>query len=64
MQNQGTAVTGAPQYTLRTHDWKTDAFAEDTVTFEPPAGAAKVDLDSVAMAEFDELTPGTQGAKK
>jgi hypothetical protein len=58
-------VTGAPQYTLRTHDWKTDAFAEDTFAFKPPAGAVKVDLDSVAMAEFDELPPGTpQGAKK
>jgi len=58
-------VAGAPQYTLRTHDWKADTFADDTFTFKPPAGAAKVDLDSVAMGEFDELPPGTpQGAKK
>jgi hypothetical protein len=58
-------MAGAPQYTLRTHDWKSDAFAEDAFSFKPPAGATKVDLDSVAMAEFDELPPGTpQGAKK
>lgn len=58
-------VTGAPQYTLRTRDWKTDTFADDTFVFTAPAGATKVDLDSVAMAEFDELPPGTPtGAKK
>ncbi|MEZ2143980.1 DUF2092 domain-containing protein [Bradyrhizobium sp. DN5] len=58
-------VTGAPQYTLRTRDWKTDAFAEDTFVFKAPAGATKVDINSVAMADFDELPPGTPtGAKK
>jgi hypothetical protein len=59
-------VTGAPQYTLRIRDWKTDAFADaDTFVFKPPAGATKIDLESVAMADFDELPPGTPtGAKK
>ena len=59
-------VTGAPQYTLRIRDWKTDAFADaDTFVFKAPAGATKIDLDSTAMAEFDELPPGTpSGAKK
>ncbi|TPQ33916.1 hypothetical protein C2U70_18155 [Bradyrhizobium guangdongense] len=59
-------LTGAPQYTLRIRDWKTDAFTDaDTFVFKPPAGANKVDLQSVAMADFDELPPGTpQGAKK
>src|SRR3954471_10122909 len=59
-------VTGAPQYTLRIKDWKTDAVADaDTFVFKPPAGVTKVDLDSGAMAEFDEIPPGTpSGAKK
>jgi hypothetical protein len=59
-------LAGAPQYTLRVRDWKTDAFADaDTFVFKPPAGATRVDLDSGAMAEFDELPPGTpSGAKK
>ncbi|WP_092186157.1 DUF2092 domain-containing protein [Bradyrhizobium sp. cf659] len=56
----------APQYTLRIRDWKTDAFADaDTFAFKPPAGAAKIELDSAAMAEFVELPPGTSsGARK
>jgi hypothetical protein len=59
-------LAGAPQYTLRIKDWKTDAFTDaDTFVFKPPAGATKVDLDSAAMAEFDEIPPGTpSGAKK
>ena len=59
-------LAGAPQYTLRIRDWKTDAFTDaDTFVFKPPAGATKVDLDSVAMVEFDELPPGTPpGAAK
>lgn len=59
-------VAGAPQYTLRIKDWKTDAIAEaDAFVFKPPAGVTKVDLDSGVMAEFDELPPGTpSGAKK
>jgi hypothetical protein len=59
-------LAGAPQYTLRIRDWKTDAFADaDTFVFKAPAGATKIDLESAAMAEFDELPPGTpSGAKK
>lgn len=59
-------VAGAPQYTLRIRDWKTDAFADaDTFVFKAPADAAKVDLDSAVMVEFDELPPGTPpGARK
>jgi hypothetical protein len=59
-------VTGAPQYTLRIKDWKTDAFTDpDTFLFKAPAGATKVALDSAAVVEFDELPPGTpSGAKK
>ena len=59
-------LAGAPQYTLRIRDWKTDAFAEaDTFVFKPPAGVTKVDLDSAIMAELDELPPGTPlGARK
>lgn len=59
-------IAGAPQYTLRIRDWKTDPITDaDTFVFKPPAGATKVDLDSTAMMEFDELPPGTpSGAKK
>lgn len=59
-------LAGAPQYTLRIKDWKTDTVADaDTFVFKPPAGATKVDLESGVMAEFDELPPGTpSGAKK
>ncbi|QIO37366.2 DUF2092 domain-containing protein [Bradyrhizobium sp. 1(2017)] len=58
-------VTGAPQYTLRIKDWKTDVLADETFTFKAPAGAAKIELSSAAMADFDELPPGTPtGAKK
>src|SRR5882757_2707643 len=59
-------VAGAPQYTLRIKEWKTDAVADaDAFVFKAPAGATKVDLDSDVMVEFDELPPGTpSGAKK
>jgi hypothetical protein len=59
-------VAGAPQYTLRIKDWKTDAITDaDAFVFKPPVGATKADLDSGVMAEFDELPPGTpSGAKK
>jgi hypothetical protein len=59
-------LAGAPQYSLRIKDWKTDAFADaDTFVFKPPGGATRVDLDSGVMAEFDELPPGIpSGAKK
>jgi hypothetical protein len=59
-------LAGAPQYTLRIKDWKTDPIADaNAFAFKPPEGAAKVDLDSEEMAEFDEVPPGiTEGAKK
>jgi hypothetical protein len=59
-------LAGAPQYTLRMKDWKTDAFTDaDTFVFKPPAGGTKVDLDSGVVTEFDEIPPGTPaGAKK
>ena len=59
-------LAGAPQYTLRIKDWKTDAVADaDAFVFKPPAGATKVNLDAGAMMEFDELPPGKPaGAKK
>lgn len=65
------AVAGAPQYTLRIKDWKTDADADavaeaDAFVFKPPTGVVtKVDLDSGVMAQFDEIPPGTpSGVKK
>ena len=59
-------LAGAPQYTLRIKDWKTDAIADaDAFVFKPPADATKVALDSGVMMEFDELPPGIPaGAKK
>jgi len=58
-------VTGAPQYSLRIKEWKTDANADADFVFKAPADATKVALDSVAMIEFDEIPPGTPaGAKK
>lgn len=58
-------VAGAPQYTLRLRDWKTDAIADGDFAFKPPADATKVALDSAVMIEFDEIPPGTPaGAKK
>ena len=57
-------VTGAPQYTLRIRDWKTDANADADFMFKPPADAAKVALNSTAMIEFDEIPPGTPAGPK
>jgi hypothetical protein len=59
-------LAGAPQYTLRIKDWKTDAIADsETFAFRPPDGATKVSLDSDVMIEFDEVPAGTTaGAKK
>lgn len=59
-------LAGAPQYSVRIKEWKTDVPAEaDTYVFKPPADAKKVDLDALAMMEFDEVPPGTPaGAKK
>jgi hypothetical protein len=58
-------VTGAPQYTLKIRDWKTDAIDDAYFAFKPPANATRVALDSSVMIEFDEIPPGTPaGAKK
>jgi hypothetical protein len=58
-------VTGAPQYTLKIRDWKTDANADGDFAFKAPADATKVALDANVMIEFDELPSGTPaGAKK
>ena len=58
-------VTGAPQYTLKIKDWKTDANPDGDFVFKPPADATKVALDSSGIIEFDEVPPGTPaGAKK
>ncbi len=58
------AVAGAPQYTLRIKDWRTDApVAPDTFTFTPPQGAKKV--AATALSRMDEVPPGTLlGGKK
>jgi hypothetical protein len=59
-------LAGAPQYTLRIKEWKTDPITDaDAFAFKPPEGATKASLDSDAMIEFDEVPPGTvEGAKK
>jgi hypothetical protein len=59
-------LAGAPQYSLKIKDWKTDAPADaDAFVFKPPADAQKVDLNALAMMEFDEVPPGTApGVKK
>ena len=51
------AVTGAPQYTLRLSDWKSDpAFSADAFMFKPPAGTKKV--EAAALSNIDEVPPG------
>ncbi len=57
-------LTGAPQYTLRIKDWKTDIqLAPDAFTFNPPADAKKV--DAKALSRVDEVPAGvTPGGKK
>jgi hypothetical protein len=59
------ALVGAPQYTLRIKDWKTDPIAEaEAFVFKPPADATKVSLDSGIMMEFDELPLGRPAGAK
>jgi hypothetical protein len=57
-------VAGAPQYTLRVKEWKTDAtMAADAFAFKPPPDAKKVEFS--AMAQIDEIPSGQiTGAKK
>lgn len=52
------SVTGAPQYTLRIKDWKTNVpVAADAFVFKAPEGAKKVDL--AALSDIDEIPQGT-----
>jgi hypothetical protein len=57
------AVTGAPQYTLRIKEWKTEVPA-DAFAFNAPEGAKKVALGD--LADTDEVPQGTvtAGGKK
>jgi hypothetical protein len=64
------AVGGAPQYTVRVKDWKTDMrFAPETFAFAPAADMKKAELS--ALNNIDEIPHGTprgqspsQGAPK
>ena len=59
--SKGTA--GAPQYTIRIKDFKTDALADDAFAFKSPSGAKKVELS--ALDDVDEIPRGVpKGAKK
>jgi len=57
-------MTGAPQYTVRVKEWKTDAPASaDAFVFKPPADAKKVEF--AALHDIDEIPPGqVMGGKK
>jgi hypothetical protein len=57
------AVTGAPQYTLRIKEWKTEV-AADAFAFNAPQGAKKIVLDD--LVDIDEVPRGTvtAGEKK
>jgi hypothetical protein len=57
-------VAGAPQYTLRIKEWKTDVpVAADAFAFKPPADAKRVEL--VALTDIDEIPAGqVTGGKK
>jgi hypothetical protein len=51
------AVAGAPQYTLRIKEWKTDApLGADAFAFAAPQGAKKVNLDG--LSDVDEVPQG------
>jgi hypothetical protein len=53
-------VTGAPQYTLRIKDWRTNVPADDpNFVFNPPAGATEV--DAKILMEIDEVPVGLVG---
>ena len=57
-------VTGAPQYTLKIKDWKTNVPpSADAFTFKPAAEAKLADFRS--LVNIDEVPPGSpQGGKK
>jgi hypothetical protein len=51
------AVTGAPQYTLRIKEWRSDVpAAAEAFVFKPPADAKLVGF--AALREIDEIPPG------
>ena len=54
------AVAGAPQYTLRIEEWRTDVPA-DAFAFNPPQDAHKVALGD--LMDIDEVPRGTAGGK-
>jgi hypothetical protein len=57
------AVTGAPQYTLRIKEWRTEpSLAADSFVFKPPADARKVEF--VTLREVDEIPPGQASGGK
>jgi hypothetical protein len=57
------AVAGAPQYTLRMKEWKTDVqVPADAFAFKPPADAKKVDIK--ALSGIDEVPPGAAPGEK
>jgi len=58
-------LAGAPQYTLRIKEWKTDPITDaDAFAFKPPEGATKASLDSDVVVELDEIPPGTVSGPK
>lgn len=58
------AVTGAPQYTLRIKNWKTNVQpSADALVFKPAAEVKPVAFD--LLGGIDEVPPGSlQGGKK
>jgi hypothetical protein len=57
------AVTGAPQYTLRIRDWRTDVETKaDAFAFSPPQGASKVAIS--ALSDIDEVPHGVVPSAK
>jgi hypothetical protein len=57
------AVTGAPQYTLRIRDWRTDVETKaDAFAFSPPPGASKVAIS--ALSDIDEVPHGVVPSAK
>jgi hypothetical protein len=56
-------ITGAPQYTLRVKEWRTDPqIAADTFSFKAAAGTQKVDFKALAL--IDEVPPGVVVGEK
>jgi hypothetical protein len=57
------AVSGAPQYTLRIKEWKTDVqVPANAFAFTPPADAKKIEIG--ALAGIDEVPPGVAPGEK